>query len=57
MDTFRLLWNELLDSDNGISEKAYMALLMLGQIVDPDFVNDARRMVDATDGRFYIRGD
>ena len=57
MDTFRLLWNELLDSDNGISEKAYMALLMLGQIVDPDFVNDAKRNVDATDGMFYIRGD
>lgn len=51
---FQNLWMSLLDDDNGISEEAYGALLDLGEELSPVWLKDARRLVDATDGRFYI---
>ena len=53
-DKYVMLWDTLLDTDDGISEEAFMRLVELGQIIDPSFVHDVRRFVDATDGRFYI---
>jgi hypothetical protein len=53
---FSMLWDTLLDDDNGISEEAYDRLVILGNIIDPKFVNAVSRYVDATDGRFYIKG-
>lgn len=54
---FSMLWNTLLDDDNGISEEAYNQLVELGQIIDPNFVNRESQYVDATDGRFYMKGN
>lgn len=51
---FVILWNVLLDTDDGISEQAYDALLDLGESICPEFIGENRRFVDATDGRFYI---
>ena len=53
---FMALWDTLLDTDDGISEDAYNRLVELGNIIDPKFVNAVSRYVDATDGRFYIKG-
>lgn len=53
---FADLWDTLLDTDDGISEDAYNRLVELGNIIDPKFVNAVSRYVDATDGRFYIKG-
>lgn len=53
---FSMLWDTLLDTDDGISEDAYNRLVELGNIIDPKFVNAVSRYVDATDGRFYIKG-
>jgi hypothetical protein len=55
-DKFSMLWDTLLDTDDGISEDAYNRLVELGNIIDPKFVNAVSRYVDATDGRFYIKG-
>ena len=53
---FSWLWDALLDDDNGISEEAYTKLVELGQLIDPKFVSSVSRFVDATDGRFYLKG-
>jgi hypothetical protein len=53
---FSMLWDTLLDDENGISEDAYNRLVELGTILDPRFVASVTRYVDATDGRFYIKG-
>jgi hypothetical protein len=53
---FSMLWDTLLDTDDGISEEAYNRLVELGQLIDPNFVNSVSKYVDATDGRFYIKG-
>ena len=55
-DKFVMLWDTLLDTNDGISEEAYMRLVELGQLIDPHFVNSVSKFVDATDGRFYIKG-
>ena len=54
---FMALWDTLLDTDDGISEEAYDRLVELGKIIDPNFVNHASQYVDATDGRFYTKGN
>ena len=54
---FIALWDTLLDTDDGISEEAYDKLVDLGQLIDPKFVSSVSRFVDATDGRFYIKGN
>lgn len=54
---FSMLWDTLLDDDNGISEEAYDRLVILGNIIDPIFVASVSRYVDATDGRFYVRSN
>ena len=53
---FSMLWDTLLDTDDGISEEAYNSLVELGNIIDPNFVSHVSRYVDATDGRFYTKG-
>jgi hypothetical protein len=53
-DKYVMLWDTLLDADDGISEEAYMRLVELGQMIDPNFVKSVSKFVDATDGRFYI---
>jgi hypothetical protein len=53
---YSMLWDTLLDTDDGISEEAYNRLVELGQLIDPNFVNSVSKYVDATDGRFYIKG-
>ena len=55
-DKFVMLWDTLLDTNDGISEEAMLRLVDLGQLIDPSFVKDVSRFVDATDGRFYIKG-
>lgn len=52
---FSMLWDTLLDDDNGISGEAYDRLVELGNIIDPSFVSSVSRYVDATDGRFYLK--
>jgi hypothetical protein len=52
---FSMLWDTLLNNDNGISEDAYNSLVDLGNIIDPYFVKSVSRYVDATDGRFYLK--
>lgn len=52
---FMTLWDTLLDTDDGISEQAYDKLVELGWIIDPIFVANATKQVDATDGRFYTK--
>jgi hypothetical protein len=53
---YSMLWDTLLDTDDGISEEVYNRLVELGQLIDPNFVNSVSKYVDATDGRFYIKG-
>jgi len=53
---YSMLWDTLLDTDDGISEDVYNRLVELGQLIDPNFVNSVSKYVDATDGRFYIKG-
>jgi hypothetical protein len=53
---YSMLWDTLLDTDDGISEEAYNRLVELGLLIDPSFVKDVSRFVDATDGRFYLKG-
>lgn len=53
---FSMLWDTLLDDDNGISEDAYARLVELGELIDPKFIVGVCRYVDATDGRFYTKG-
>ncbi len=48
------LWDTLLDGDDGISEQGYNMLVEIGNLIDPHFVKNVSRFVDATDGRFYI---
>lgn len=55
-DKFVMLWDTLLDTNDGISEESYNRLVELGQLIDPNFVNSVSKFVDATDGRFYIKG-
>ena len=55
-DKFAMLWDTLLDTNDGISEESYIRLVELGQLIDPNFVNSVSKFVDATDGRFYIKG-
>ena len=50
---FGMLWNTLLDDDNGISEKAYNRLVILGNIIDPKFVSNASLYIIVQNGRFY----
>ncbi len=52
---YSMLWDTLLDTDDGISEESYMRLVELGQLIDPNFVNSVSKYVDVTDGRFYIK--
>jgi len=52
---YSMLWDTMLDDDNGISEDVYNRLLELGEVIDPKFVSNVSRYVDATDGRFYIK--
>ena len=54
---FMALWDTLLDTDDGISEEAYSKLVELGQLIDPVFVANDSQYVDATDGRFYLKGN
>jgi hypothetical protein len=54
-DKFSMLWDNLLNNDNGIGEDAYNSLVDLGNIIDPYFVKSVSRYVDATDGRFYLK--
>lgn len=54
---FSMLWDTILDDENGISEDGYTRLVELGNIIDPNFVSSVTRYVDATDGRFYIRSN
>ena len=54
---FADLWDTLLDTDDGISEEAYDKLVELGKIIDPVFIGLSTRYVDATDGRFYTKGN
>lgn len=56
-DKFIALWNILLDTDDGITEQAYDALLDLGESICPEFLVTAYLSVDATDGRFYIKSN
>ena len=51
---YRILWDALLDTDDGISEESYMRLVELGQLIDSNFIKSVSKFVDATDGRFYI---
>lgn len=53
---YSMLWDTMLDDDNGVSEDVYNKLVELGNIIDPSFVKAVSRHVDATDGRFYIKG-
>lgn len=55
-DKFINLVYALLNDAEGISEDAYDCLLELGDELLPDNPewNSLKRMVDATDGRFYI---
>ena len=53
---FANLWDTLLDADDGISEDGYNMLVTIGNLIDPHFVKNVSRFVDATDGRFYIKG-
>ena len=53
-NAFRLLWDSILDTNDGIDEFSYHRLCQLGNLIDPKFVGDVSRFVDATDGRFYI---
>ena len=55
-DKFAMLWDTLLDTNDGISEESYIRLVELGQLIDPNFVSTVSKFVDATDGRFYIKG-
>lgn len=52
---YKYLWDSLLDDDYGIDSESYEALRDLGEMICPDFVKDASGMVEATDGRFYIK--
>lgn len=54
---FEALWRSLLDSDDGIDGASYDNLLGLGQLISPTFISMFSRFVDATDGRFYIKGN
>lgn len=54
---FSMLWDTLLDDDNGISEEAYDRLVILGNIIDPQFVSAVAKYVESTDGRFYVKGE
>ena len=54
---FSMLWDTLLDDDNGISEEAYDRLVILGNIIDPQFVSAVAKYVESTDGRFYMKGN
>lgn len=54
---FSWLWDSLLDDDNGISEEAYDRLVILGNIIDPQFVSAVAKYVESTDGRFYVKGE
>lgn len=51
---FWKLWEELLNTDEGVGEEAYEALFNLAQSIDLEKLQIERQKVDATDGRFYI---
>jgi len=53
---FRDLWDALMGSDDGVSGEVYGLLCDLGREVNPYFVREAAKQVDATDNRFYIKG-
>lgn len=60
-DTFKKFLEALLNDDNGISEEAFNLLVEIqdetrdGAILLA--IAEIRPLVDATDGRFYIRAD
>ncbi len=49
------MWNALLNDDEGVNEKGYEALCQFAESIDPKELENKRREVDATDGRFYIK--
>lgn len=51
---FLAMAEAILDDENGISERAYSALLKYAETVSGQCANELRRRVDATDGRFYL---
>jgi len=54
---FRSLWDTLMDTDDGMTEQAYNLLCELGLEIDPGFVREAVKRVEASNGRFYVKRD
>lgn len=52
---YSMLWDSLLDDDNGISEESYDRLMELGRMIDPNFVKNEAKHVGGCEGRFYIK--
>jgi hypothetical protein len=50
---FSVLWNTLLDDDNGISRESYDRLAILGNIIDPNFVRNVNYNIIFTEERCY----
>jgi len=53
-DAFINLWDALLDAEDGVDEIGWNALLELGNLVDPKFVQEVKRFVGCHNGRFKI---
>lgn len=51
---FMAMAEAILDDDNGVSERAYTALLQFAETVSSRCADELRSRVDATDGRFYL---
>lgn len=51
---YRILWDHLLDDDNGISDDAYVALINLGEQICPHYVCMAKNFVHSTNNRYYL---
>lgn len=51
---YRILWDHLLDDDNGISYSAYNALIELGDNICPSYVDLAKNFIKSENGRFYM---
>lgn len=55
-DVFWSFWQLVLEDDHGVNDAAYRKLYELAQLVNKTKTDEESVRVEATDGRFYLKG-
>jgi hypothetical protein len=55
-EVFWQFWTAVLNDDHGVNDSAYKKLYELAQLINKQKTDDESVKVEATDGRFYLKG-